>query len=54
MDLSQLHDALSSQSFDKVADICDELILQARAIYLSFSFWFLPLLSLFLAIPPNY
>jgi COP9 signalosome complex subunit 8 len=31
MDLSQLHDALSSQSFDKVADSCDELILQVAS-----------------------
>ncbi|XP_078172648.1 COP9 signalosome, subunit CSN8 [Carex rostrata] len=31
MDLSQLHDALSSQSFDKIADICDELILQVAS-----------------------
>ncbi|KAJ1696306.1 hypothetical protein LUZ63_004818 [Rhynchospora breviuscula] len=31
MDLSQLHNALSSQSFDKVADICDELILHVAS-----------------------
>ncbi|KAJ3675166.1 hypothetical protein LUZ60_004208 [Juncus effusus] len=31
MDLSQLHDALASRSYDKIADVCDELLIQVAS-----------------------
>ncbi|KAG9135413.1 hypothetical protein Leryth_007164 [Lithospermum erythrorhizon] len=36
MDFSVLNDALSSQSYDKIADICDNLMLQAAAEGIAF------------------
>ncbi|XP_020111743.1 COP9 signalosome complex subunit 8 [Ananas comosus] len=36
MDLSQLHDALASKSYDKVADLCDELLLHVASTGVSY------------------
>lgn len=38
MDFTPLTDALSSKSYDKISDICDELILKAIFLLSKFDF----------------